>query len=168
MVATEARRAACSAAVRTASRWTALNASATRFALLNGAHTDGPLPAAGDLSTVDRWILSRLAHVTAEVDEQFEAYEFAKVCDLLYHFAWATTRMRRGEPPITGYASGGGSERVGGKTLLAATRRRKCPCALARAAGRRHTPSHRQESRLHLGEGGGRGSPPCHRPDAER
>ncbi|MCZ7435890.1 valine--tRNA ligase [Micromonospora sp. WMMC241] len=62
--------------------------NATRFALLNGAHTGGPLPAAGSLSTVDRWILSRLAHVTAEVDEQFEAYEFAKVCDLLYHFAW--------------------------------------------------------------------------------
>ncbi|SCG79379.1 valine--tRNA ligase [Micromonospora humi] len=62
--------------------------NATRFALLNGAHADGPLPDAGSLSTVDRWILSRLAHVTAEVDEQFEAYEFAKVCDLLYHFAW--------------------------------------------------------------------------------
>ncbi|MGN9775231.1 valine--tRNA ligase [Micromonospora sp. H33] len=61
--------------------------NATRFALLNGAHTEGPLPAT-ELSTVDRWILSRLAHVTAEVDEQFEAYEFAKVCDLLYHFAW--------------------------------------------------------------------------------
>ncbi|SCF47133.1 valine--tRNA ligase [Micromonospora mirobrigensis] len=62
--------------------------NATRFALLNGAHTQGELPAADQLSTVDRWILSRLAHVTAEVDEQFEAYEFAKVCDLLYHFAW--------------------------------------------------------------------------------
>ncbi|MFF5177991.1 valine--tRNA ligase [Micromonospora sp. NPDC000316] len=62
--------------------------NATRFALMNGAHTSGDLPAAEQLSTVDRWILSRLAHVTAEVDEQFEAYEFAKVCDLLYHFAW--------------------------------------------------------------------------------
>ncbi|WP_434741352.1 valine--tRNA ligase [Micromonospora sp. SH-82] len=62
--------------------------NATRFALMNGAHTEGPLPAAEQLSTVDRWILSRLAHVTAEVDEQFEGYEFAKVCDLLYHFAW--------------------------------------------------------------------------------
>ncbi|TDC75774.1 valine--tRNA ligase [Micromonospora sp. KC606] len=62
--------------------------NATRFALLNGAHTAGPLPATDRLSTVDRWVLSRLAHVTAEVDEQFEAYEFAKVCDLLYHFAW--------------------------------------------------------------------------------
>ncbi|WBB92249.1 valine--tRNA ligase [Verrucosispora sp. WMMC514] len=62
--------------------------NATRFALINGAHTSGPMPAADTLSTIDRWILSRLAHVTAEVDEQFEAYEFAKVCDLLYHFAW--------------------------------------------------------------------------------
>ncbi|RKN42615.1 valine--tRNA ligase [Micromonospora endolithica] len=62
--------------------------NATRFALMNGAHTGGGLPPAAELSTVDRWILSRLAHVTAQVDEQFEAYEFAKVCDLLYHFAW--------------------------------------------------------------------------------
>jgi valyl-tRNA synthetase len=62
--------------------------NATRFALMNGAHIDGELPEPGELSTVDRWILSRLQHVVAEVNEQFEAYEFAKVCDALYHFAW--------------------------------------------------------------------------------
>jgi valyl-tRNA synthetase len=62
--------------------------NATRFALLSGAHTDGPLPPAEQLSTVDRWVLSRLQQVVAEVDEQFERYEFAKVCDTLYHFAW--------------------------------------------------------------------------------
>jgi valyl-tRNA synthetase len=62
--------------------------NATRFALMNGAAVDGPLPDSGQLSTVDRWILSRLQHVIAEVDEQFAAYEFAKVCDTLYHFAW--------------------------------------------------------------------------------
>ncbi|HEX5542306.1 MAG TPA: valine--tRNA ligase [Micromonospora sp.] len=62
--------------------------NATRFALLNGAHVDGDLPDVDALSTVDRWILSRLQHVIAEVDRQFEAYEFAKVCDVLYHFAW--------------------------------------------------------------------------------
>jgi valyl-tRNA synthetase len=62
--------------------------NATRFALLNGATVAGPLPSPAELSPVDRWILSRLQRVTAEVDEQFEAYEFAKVCDLLYHFAW--------------------------------------------------------------------------------
>ena len=35
------------------------------------APSTGPLPAA-ELSTVDRWILSRLQHVIAEVDEQFD------------------------------------------------------------------------------------------------
>ena len=62
--------------------------NATRFALMNGATVDGELPPPAELSAVDRWILSRLQHVIAEVDEQFEAYEFAKVCDTLYHFAW--------------------------------------------------------------------------------
>jgi valyl-tRNA synthetase len=62
--------------------------NATRFALLNGAHTRGPLPASEQLSTVDHWILSRLQRVVADVDRHFEGYEFAKVCDVLYHFAW--------------------------------------------------------------------------------
>jgi valyl-tRNA synthetase len=62
--------------------------NATRFALLNGANTDGELPPPEQLSTVDRWILSRLQHVIDEVDEQFDRYELAKVCDTLYHFAW--------------------------------------------------------------------------------
>jgi valyl-tRNA synthetase len=62
--------------------------NATRYALLSGATVEGDLPPARELGSVDRWILSRLAHVTAQVDEQFEAYEFAKVCDTLYHFAW--------------------------------------------------------------------------------
>lgn len=60
--------------------------NATRFALMNGATVSGPFP--DELSTVDRWILSRLQHTIAAVDEQFEAYEFAKVCDTLWHFAW--------------------------------------------------------------------------------
>ena len=55
---------------------------------MNGAHTRGPLPAAEQQSTVDKWVLSRLQHVIDEVDEEFEGYEFAKVCDTLYHFAW--------------------------------------------------------------------------------
>ncbi len=62
--------------------------NATRFALMNGATVTGPLPAPAELGAIDKWILSRLQHVTAEVDEQFEHYEFAKVCDALYHFAW--------------------------------------------------------------------------------
>ena len=62
--------------------------NATRFALMNGATVEGALPPATELNAVDRWILSRLQHVVAEVDELFAAYEFAKVCDTLYHFAW--------------------------------------------------------------------------------
>jgi valyl-tRNA synthetase len=29
-----------------------------------------------------------LSAVTAEVDQLFEAFEFGKICDILYHFAW--------------------------------------------------------------------------------
>jgi valyl-tRNA synthetase len=62
--------------------------NATRFALMNGATVAGELPAEDELNAVDRWILSRLQHVVGEVDEMFAGYEFAKVCDALYHFAW--------------------------------------------------------------------------------
>ena len=61
--------------------------NAVRFALLNGAHTQEALPV-GTLTVPDRWILSRLSAVTAEVNTLFEAFEFGKICDLLYHFAW--------------------------------------------------------------------------------
>ncbi len=60
--------------------------NAARFALMNGAVADQGLPER--LTTVDRWIVSRLAAVTAEVDELFERFEFAKACEALYHFAW--------------------------------------------------------------------------------
>ena len=61
--------------------------NAVRFALLNGAHVPATLPAAA-LPVPERWILSRLSAVIAEVDRQFEAFEFGKICDALYHFAW--------------------------------------------------------------------------------
>jgi valyl-tRNA synthetase len=62
--------------------------NATRFALLNGATVDGPVPAVADQSVVDRWILSRLATVTAQVDAGYEDYQFAKTTEALYHFVW--------------------------------------------------------------------------------
>jgi valyl-tRNA synthetase len=77
--------------------------NAVRFALLNGAHVPEVAPGetqepagkaqelAGEtreLSVPDRWILARLSEVIAEVDSQFEDFEFGKVCDTLYHFAW--------------------------------------------------------------------------------
>ncbi|GAA1413186.1 valine--tRNA ligase [Kitasatospora putterlickiae] len=62
--------------------------NATRFALMNGATVDGPLPGPERLTAVDRWILSRLNATVAEVDALYDDYEFAKVSDALYHFAW--------------------------------------------------------------------------------
>jgi valyl-tRNA synthetase len=60
--------------------------NATRFALLNGATT---VPfGITELSTPDRWILSRLSSVIAEVDGLLEQFEFGKACEALYHFAW--------------------------------------------------------------------------------
>jgi valyl-tRNA synthetase len=66
--------------------------NAVRFALLNGAHVPdaapGTMSASGNFSVPDRWILSRLSAVIAETDQLFEAFEFGKICDVLYHFAW--------------------------------------------------------------------------------
>ncbi|MEZ0338714.1 valine--tRNA ligase [Mycobacterium sp. pV006] len=61
--------------------------NATRFALLNGA-APAPLPPVEQLTDADRWILGRLEQVRAEVDSAFEAYEFNRACEALYHFAW--------------------------------------------------------------------------------
>ena len=62
--------------------------NAVRFALLNGAHVPDATPDPAAFSVPDRWILSRLSAVIADVDQLFEAFEFGKVCDTLYHFAW--------------------------------------------------------------------------------
>jgi valyl-tRNA synthetase len=83
--------------------------NATRFALMNGAEATHPFgmtqgSSGGDprlgggpgpeslspasLGTVDRWILSRLSGVIAEVDGLLEQFEFGKACEALYHFAW--------------------------------------------------------------------------------
>jgi len=86
--------------------------NAVRFALLNGAHvpavppcpivpsapiipsaSTAPATILSDKSDIsysvpDRWILSRLSAVIAEVDILFEQFEFGKICDTLYHFAW--------------------------------------------------------------------------------
>ena len=82
--------------------------NATRFALLNGAESSNPRgdypsprspwPAASrrlprpvglaQLSVADRWILSRLSGVIADVDGLLERFEFGKACEAMYHFAW--------------------------------------------------------------------------------
>ncbi len=62
--------------------------NATRFAMLNGANVSGDLPAADQLNAIDNWILTRLDQTISEADELFEKFEFAKACELIYHFAW--------------------------------------------------------------------------------
>jgi valyl-tRNA synthetase len=60
--------------------------NAARFALLSGATVDGLVPA--EVTGPDAWILSRLQAVVGEVDALYERFEFAKIADALYHFAW--------------------------------------------------------------------------------
>nr|WP_249361857.1 valine--tRNA ligase [Gordonia araii] len=62
--------------------------NATKFALMNSATCEGELPPREQLTDADRWILDRLDEVLAVVDEGFEAFEFSKACEALYHFAW--------------------------------------------------------------------------------
>ncbi|WP_414646309.1 valine--tRNA ligase [Corynebacterium sp. UBA2622] len=61
--------------------------NATKFALMNGAAV-GELPARGELTDADRWILDRLEEVRAGVDAYLDDYQFAKANEDLYHFAW--------------------------------------------------------------------------------
>jgi valyl-tRNA synthetase len=79
--------------------------NAVRFALLNGARPGAGRPPAAELSVPDRWVLSRLGAVTAEVDALFEQFEFAKICDVLYHFAWDEVcdwYLELAKPALTG------------------------------------------------------------------
>ncbi|MFG2843449.1 valine--tRNA ligase [Kitasatospora sp. NPDC048296] len=95
--------------------------NATRFALMNGATVEGPLPAPEELTAVDRWILSRLNATVAQVDALYDDYEFAKVSDALYHFAWDEVFDWYVELSKTTLANGGAqadaSRRVLGEVL---------------------------------------------------
>ena len=62
--------------------------NASRFALMNGATIARPLPESEELTQIDNWILSRLNQTISEADKYFEAFEFAKACESIYHFAW--------------------------------------------------------------------------------
>ncbi|HEY3976095.1 MAG TPA: valine--tRNA ligase [Streptosporangiaceae bacterium] len=62
--------------------------NAARFALSHGARMPRRLPEPAALSAADRWILSRLSAVIAEVDRDLDRFELAKTCETLYHFAW--------------------------------------------------------------------------------
>ncbi|GBL22274.1 valine--tRNA ligase [Clavibacter sp.] len=62
--------------------------NAARFAMINGAHVNGDLPDRSELNHIDRWILNRLDSTIASADKGYEAFEFAKASEEIYHFAW--------------------------------------------------------------------------------
>jgi valyl-tRNA synthetase len=62
--------------------------NATRFAMMNGATVEGPMPDVSKLNAIDKWILSRLTETIRDADSLFEKFEFAKASELIYHFAW--------------------------------------------------------------------------------
>jgi valyl-tRNA synthetase len=62
--------------------------NATRFAMLNGASVAGAMPKRAELTAIDSWILTRLDQTITEADKLFEKFEFAKACELIYHFTW--------------------------------------------------------------------------------
>ncbi|QDS97810.1 valine--tRNA ligase [Adhaeretor mobilis] len=67
--------------------------NASRFALINlgdeelGKYTSASVPD-DQLLLEDRWLLSRLATVTQQVDNHLAAYRFADAARALYDFAW--------------------------------------------------------------------------------
>ncbi|ANN19653.1 valine--tRNA ligase [Amycolatopsis orientalis] len=62
--------------------------NATKFAMMNGADANAPLPAAAELTEADRWILGRLGTVVDDVTGYLADYQFAKATDTLYQFTW--------------------------------------------------------------------------------
>ncbi|MER6994992.1 valine--tRNA ligase [Streptomyces sp. NPDC000410] len=91
--------------------------NATRFALMNGATVEGPLPGPDEMSATDRWILSRLYKTVAEVDAYYEDYQFAKLSDALYHFAWDEVFDWYVELSKTTFMGGGEPARVSARVL---------------------------------------------------
>ena len=62
--------------------------NATRFAMINGASVSGAMPKRSEINAIDSWILTRLDQTITEADDLFEKFEFAKACELIYHFTW--------------------------------------------------------------------------------
>ncbi|MFF4171159.1 valine--tRNA ligase [Streptomyces sp. NPDC001744] len=91
--------------------------NATRFAMMNGATVEGELPAPEKLSAADRWILSRLNKVVAEADAYYDDYQFAKLADALYHFAWDEVFDWYVELSKTTFFAGGEQARVSARVL---------------------------------------------------
>jgi len=63
--------------------------NASRFVLMNAAGVSIEQAAAAAPSTLaDRWILSRLERVVADLDEALRGFRFYEAADRIYHFIW--------------------------------------------------------------------------------
>ncbi|MCX5412607.1 valine--tRNA ligase [Streptomyces sp. NBC_00059] len=91
--------------------------NATRFAMMNGATVEGELPPVEQLSATDRWILSRLNQTVADADAFYEDFQFAKLSDALYHFAWDEVFDWYVELSKTTFFAGGEQARVSARVL---------------------------------------------------
>ncbi|MFE2528070.1 valine--tRNA ligase [Streptomyces sp. NPDC059382] len=91
--------------------------NATRFALMNGATVEGELPAPEQMSATDRWILSRLNKTVEQVDAYYEDYQFSKLSEALYHFAWDEVFDWYVELSKTTFFAGGEGAKVSGRVL---------------------------------------------------
>ncbi|MEU8842614.1 valine--tRNA ligase [Streptomyces roseus] len=91
--------------------------NATRFALMNGATIEGDLPPVEQLSATDRWILSRLNNTVAQVDAYYEDFQFSKLSEALYHFAWDEVFDWYVELSKTTFFAGGEQAKVSGRVL---------------------------------------------------
>ncbi|MET9318971.1 valine--tRNA ligase [Streptomyces sp. NPDC003038] len=91
--------------------------NATRFALMNGATIEGELPPVEKMSATDRWILSRLNKTVAQVDAYYEDFQFSKLSEALYHFAWDEVFDWYVELSKTTFFAGGEGAKVSGRVL---------------------------------------------------
>jgi valyl-tRNA synthetase len=62
--------------------------NASRFSLMNLEGYEPGVVSDGDLAVEDRWILSRLATVTAQTTAALEGYRYGDAARVLYDFAW--------------------------------------------------------------------------------
>lgn len=80
--------------------------NATRFILKNLTNYSPAEVKLTDLSTEDRWIISRLASTAKAITESLEQYHFADVARLIYDFTWSEfcdwyiemSKTRRSDP----------------------------------------------------------------------
>jgi len=91
--------------------------NAARFAIMNGANVDGKLPEFAKLDDINKWILTRLDETIEVVDANLEKFEFAKACELIYHFAWDDLCDWYLELSKASFANGGESAEVSKRVL---------------------------------------------------